>query len=128
MSIIFFDPNIGFFMSRRHFSHSPTFVKLTCNRTVIGRLPDWCSKQEFSSPPAFTKLLSRPKSYVFSKFCSHRERFRSENSLLLPFDIKKNVEKMSHPEKNCFLISIFPYLNKIWRTNSYCQFDYRRWT
>ena len=26
---------------------------------------------------------------------------------------------MSHPAKNCFLISNFPYLNTIWRTNSY---------
>ena len=25
----------------------------------------------------------------------------------------------SHPVKNCFLISTFPYLNKIWRRNSY---------
>ena len=25
---------------------------------------------------------------------------------------------MSHPAKNCFLISTFPYLNTIWRTNS----------
>ena len=40
------------------------------------------------------------------------------------FDIKKSLAFgstffMSHPAKNHFPISTFPYLNTIWRTNSY---------
>ena len=31
---------------------------------------------------------------------------------------------MSHPAKNRFLTSTFPYLNTIWRTNSYLSFPY----
>ena len=66
---------------------------------------------------------------MFSKFCSHRERFRSENSFLTGFDIKNlafgSTFFMSHPVKTNFLISTFPYLNKIWRTNS-CSLQINR--
>ena len=35
------------------------------------------------------------------------------------FTLKMLNILLPHPGKNCFPISNFPYLNKIWRTNSY---------
>ena len=37
------------------------FLKLTLKRLIIGRLPNECSKQKFSIPPAFKKAQSRHK-------------------------------------------------------------------
>ena len=110
--------NIYIFKSWPHFSGPPPFLNLTApKRLIIGRLADYHSKQEFSSPSAFKKVQSRQKKLCVLKiFCSRMERLRLENRFFTWFDIKK-----SHPAKNRFLISTFLYLNKIWRTNSYLK-------
>ena len=55
------------FKSRPHFPGPLAFLKLTPKKQVIGRLPDKCSKQEFSRPPAFKKVQSRQKKVMCSQ-------------------------------------------------------------
>ena len=82
-------------------------------------------KQEFFRPPDFKKVQSQQKKVTYyQNFVLVAKGFDPKTVFFTGFDIKKSLAfgstfLMSHPAKNRFPISTFPYLNTIWRTNSY---------
>ena len=102
-----------YFSSLDHFSGPPTFLNPTLKRSVIGRLLDQCSEQEFSHPLAFKKVQSRQKQLCILKRIFSQGKDFDHKAVFTGFDIIKShlwvdiTFFMSHPPyKRPFYLSL----------------------